>query len=76
MCRIPFLGNCDLDLVICPQAWKNSVRAYIVYCFKEGIPNLECGYMLGCQSVPYCFGATLTLITGTSPNLLEEEFQI
>ena len=45
-------------------------RAYILYCSEVGYPNLECGYMLGCQSVPYCFGVTLTLTSGISPILL------
>ena len=36
-------------------------RAYILYCFKVGIPNLYCGYMLGCQSVPYWFTLNLTI---------------
>ena len=73
-CCILFLGNCDLDLV--HSLRKIVCRAYIVNCFKEGLPNLECGYILGCQSVPYCFGVTLTLTSGTSPILLEGESQI
>ena len=33
-----------------PSFRKIVSRAYILYCFKVGIPNLDCGYMLGCQS--------------------------
>ena len=40
-----------------PNSRKIVSRAYILYCFKVGIPNLDCGYMLGCQSVPYLFGS-------------------
>ena len=43
-------------------------RAYILYCFKVGIPNLDCGYMLGCQSALYWLG-TLYLNSVTSPGL-------
>ena len=39
-----------------PSSRKIVSRAYILYCFKIGIPNLDCGYMLGCQSVPYWLG--------------------
>ena len=39
-----------------PSSRKIVSRAYIWYCFKVGIPNLDCGYMLGCQSVPYWLG--------------------
>ena len=79
-CRILFLGIFDLDLVadldLVVFHRKIVCRAYITYCFKVGIPNLECGYMLGCQSVQYCFGITLTLTSGTSSVLLEDECQI
>ena len=42
----------------------------MLYCFEVGYPNLECGYMLESQSVPYWFGVTLTLTSGISPILL------
>ena len=70
-CRILFLGYCDFYLVLCPSVLKRIVsRAYILYCFEVGYPNLESGYMSGCQSAPYCFGVTLTLTSGISPILL------
>ena len=71
-CRILFLGYCGFYLVLCPSAPRKSVStAYIIlYCFEVGYPKLECGYMSGCQSVPYCFGVTLTLTSGISPILL------
>ena len=31
-----------------PSSRKIETRAYILDCFKVGIPNLDCGYMLGC----------------------------
>ena len=43
-----------------PNSGKIVSRAYILYCFKvgmTGIPKLDCGYMLGCQSVPYWLGS-------------------
>ena len=40
-----------------PSFRKIVSRAYILYCFKIGIPNSDCGYMLGCQSVPYWLGS-------------------
>ena len=52
-----FWGYCDFDLVLDPSFRKTESRAYILYCFKIGIPNLDCGYMLGCQSDPYWFGS-------------------
>ena len=52
-----------------PSSRKIVSRAYIFYCFKVGIPNLDCGYMLGCQSAPYWLGH-LNLTSGTSPILL------
>ena len=30
-----------------PSSRKIVSRVYILYCFKVGIPNLDCGYMLG-----------------------------
>ena len=40
-----------------PSSRKIVSRAYIILnCFKIGIPNLDCGYMLGCQSVLYWLG--------------------
>ena len=39
-----------------PSSRKIVPRAYILYCFKVGIANLDCGYMLRCQSVPYWLG--------------------
>ena len=39
-----------------PNSRKIVSRAYILYCFKVVIPNLEFGHMLGCQSVPYWLG--------------------
>ena len=38
-----------------PSSRKIVSRAYILYCFKVGIPNLDFGYMLGCQSVSYWY---------------------
>ena len=59
-----------------PSSRKIVSRAYILYCFKVGISNLDCGYMLGCQSVPFWLGVTLNLtlaifyiIYGRSPKL-------
>ena len=40
-----------------PSSKKIVSKAYLLYCLKVGIPNLDCGYMLGCQSVPYCLGS-------------------
>ena len=40
-----------------PSSREIVSRAYILYCFKVGIPNLDCGYMLGCQSVQYWLGS-------------------
>ena len=40
-----------------PSSREIVSRAYILYCFKVGIPNLEFGFMLGCQSVPYWLGS-------------------
>ena len=40
-----------------PSSRKIVSRAYILYCFKVGTPNLDCGYMLGCESVPYLLGS-------------------
>ena len=43
-----------------PSSRKFVSRANILYCFEVGIPNLDYGYMLGCQSVPYRLGSLLT----------------
>ena len=43
-----------------PSSMKFVSRANILYCFEVGIPNLDCGYMLGCQNVPYRLGSLLT----------------
>ena len=40
-----------------PSFRKTESRAYILHCFKVGIPNLDCVYMLGCQSDPYWLGS-------------------
>ena len=40
-----------------PSSRKIVSRTYILYYFKVGIPNLDFGYMLGCQSVPYWLGS-------------------
>ena len=40
-----------------PNFRTTESRAYTLYCFKVGIPNLDCGYMLGCQSDPYWLGS-------------------
>ena len=52
-----------------PSSRKIVSRAYILYCFKVGITNLDCEYMLGCQ-YPVLVGVTLNLTSGTSPLLL------
>ena len=39
-----------------PSSRKIVSRSYILYCFKVGIANLDCGYMLRCQSIPYWLG--------------------
>ena len=52
-----------------PSSRNIVSRAYIWYCFKVGIPNLDCGYMLGCQSVPLV-GVSLNLTSDTIPILL------
>ena len=31
-----------------PSSRKIETIEYILDCFKVGIPNLDCGYMLGC----------------------------
>ena len=43
-----------------PSSRKIMSRAYILYCFKVGFPNLYCGYMLGCQSVTFWLGSLWT----------------
>ena len=40
-----------------PSSRKIVSRAYILYRFRVGIPNLDCGYMFGCQSVLYWLGS-------------------
>ena len=40
-----------------PTSGEIMSRAYILYCFKVGNPDLDCGYMLGCQSVAYWLGS-------------------
>ena len=40
-----------------PSSRKIVSKAYFLYCLKVGIPNLDCGYMLGYQSVPYWLGS-------------------
>ena len=68
-CHILFLRvTVILSLSSDPSSRKIVSRAYILYCFKVGIQNLDCGYMLGCQSV--LVGVTLNLTSGTSPILL------
>ena len=52
-----FWGYFDLALSSDPSSRKIMSRVYILYCFKVGIPNLDCGYMYRCQSVLYWFGS-------------------
>ena len=45
-----FVVTVILTLSSDPSYKKTESRAYILYCFKLGIPNLDCGHMLGCQT--------------------------
>ena len=40
-----------------PSSKKIVSKANLLYCLEVGIPNLECGNMLGCQSVSYWLGS-------------------
>ena len=61
-----FWGYSDLTLSSDPSFRKTVSRAYILYCFKVGIPNLE----VRVPECPVLVGVTFNLTSGTSPILL------
>ena len=70
-----FWVTVTLTLSSDPSHRKIVCRAHIVYYFMEGTPNLEWIHVRVPECLD-CFGVTLTLTSGTSPILLEEESQI
>ena len=55
-CHVPFSGHLTADLVF----RKIVSKAYLIL-FEVGISNLVCGCILGCRSVAYHNGVTVTL---------------